>query len=98
MHIGPEEIEGCLVASDMVANAVAFGLPRNEVETAIIAAVVPRDASNFTEAGLMEYGKREMPKYMRPDVVWRFKQFPQTSSGKPDRVRLKEMYQEQTKH
>jgi acyl-CoA synthetase (AMP-forming)/AMP-acid ligase II len=47
---------------------------------------------------LIDYGKREMPEYMSPDVVWELREFPQTSTGKPDRVRIKEMYQEQTKH
>ncbi len=98
MRISPEEIEDCLFASGMVAHAVAFGLPKNEVETAIIAAVIPRDAGSFTSAQLIDYGKREMPEYMRPDVVWQLEQFPQTSTGKPDRVRIKELYTEQTKH
>ncbi len=97
MRISPEEIEDCLFASGVVAHAVAFGLPKNDVETTIVAAVIPRDASSFTTAGLLDYGKREMPDYMRPDVVWQLEQFPQTSTGKPDRVRIKEMYVENTK-
>jgi acyl-CoA synthetase (AMP-forming)/AMP-acid ligase II len=68
------------------------------VETTIVAAVIPRDASTFESSELIDYGKREMPEYMSPDVVWELREFPQTSTGKPDRVRIKEMYQEQTKH
>jgi acyl-CoA ligase (AMP-forming) (exosortase A-associated) len=98
MRISPEEIEDCLFASGMVAHAVAFGLPKNDVETTIVAAVIPREASSFESSELIDYGKREMPEYMSPDVVWQLGEFPQTSTGKPDRVRIKEMYQEQTKH
>jgi acyl-coenzyme A synthetase/AMP-(fatty) acid ligase len=97
MRISPEEIEDCLFASGVVAHAVAFGLPKNDVETTIVAAVIPRDAPSFTSAELLDYGKREMPDYMRPDVVWQLEQFPQTSTGKPDRLRIKEMYVEKTK-
>ena len=98
MRISPEEIEDCLFASGLVAHAVAFGLPRSDVETTIVAVVIPRDPSSFNSSDLIDYGKREMPEYMRPDAVWQLDQFPQTSTGKPDRVRIKEMYQEKSKH
>ncbi|HTY58884.1 MAG TPA: AMP-binding protein [Bacteroidota bacterium] len=97
MRISPEEIEDCLFASGLVAHAVAFGIPKNEVETMIVAAVIPRNPAAFTGPQLVDYGKREMPEYMRPDVVWQLEQFPQTSTGKPDRVRIKELYLEHTK-
>jgi acyl-CoA ligase (AMP-forming) (exosortase A-associated) len=95
MRVSPEEIEDCLFASGMVAHAVAFGLPKNDVETTIVAAVIPGDASSFNSSELIDYCKREMPEYMCPDVVWQLGQFPQTSTGKPDRIRLNEMFGEQ---
>ena len=96
MRISPEEIEECIYASGLVAHAVAFSSPKNDGDTRIIVAVVPRDAEGFASEGLIEYGRREMPEYMRPDEVWPVESFPQTSTGKPDRVRLKEMFE--TRH
>ena len=92
MRVSPEEIEDAIFASGMVAHVVAFARARSEVENDIIVAVIPSDPVSFDERWLIEYGKREMPEYMRPDVVWKLDAFPQTTSGKPDRVRIREMY------
>jgi len=95
MRVSPEEIEDCIFASGMAAHAVAFSSPRTEVANDIVVAIVPRDPGSFTDADLMEYGRREMPEYMRPDIIWQLERFPETSTGKPDRVRLREMFEAQ---
>ena len=91
-RVSPEEIEHYVHASGQVAHAAAFVVPKGEVENEIVVAVVPKDPATFREEALLEYCRRELPEYMKPAVIWRVDEFPQTSSGKPDRPRLKEAY------
>jgi acyl-coenzyme A synthetase/AMP-(fatty) acid ligase len=94
MRVSPEEIEDCIFASRLVAHVVAFAVPFDDVKNNIVTAVVPADPSSFSEEELHRFCKTQMPEYMRPDVVWLLDRFPETSSGKPDRVRLQEIFKE----
>ncbi|MDI6804148.1 MAG: AMP-binding protein [Bacteroidota bacterium] len=92
VRVSPEEIEAFLFASDMLAHVVVFAVPKNEIEQSIIAAIMPRDPSTFNSNKLLAYCKTEMPDYMIPSDIWLINSVPQTSTGKPDRVKLKELY------
>jgi acyl-CoA ligase (AMP-forming) (exosortase A-associated) len=93
MRVSPEEIEHHLLASNLIDHAVAFSILGEEnVEGTIITAILPRNSSKFSESEFLKYCQREMPEYMRPKIVWQLEVFPQTSSGKPDRVKIKQTY------
>jgi acyl-CoA ligase (AMP-forming) (exosortase A-associated) len=92
MRVSPEEIEEYIHSSTLVSHVVAFSISKNEVETQIVAAVVPKDPQAFSESDLRVYCKREMPDYMCPEIFWLWEKFPLTSSGKPDRVGIREAY------
>lgn len=92
MRVSPEEIEEYIHASSLVSHVVAFSIPKNDVETQIVAAIVPKESSNFNENELKLFCKREMPEYMCPEIFWRWDKFPLTSSGKPDRVGIRDAY------
>jgi len=92
MRVSPEEIEDCIFASHMAAHVVAFAVPFDDVKNNIIVALVPSDPLSFLEKDLHLYCKMQMPEYMRPDILWLLESFPLTSSGKPDRVKLREMF------
>ena len=94
MRVSPEEIEDCIFASKMVAHVIAFAIPFDDVNSTIIIALVPSNIGSFSEKELRLYCKSQLPEYLRPDVFWQLEIFPLTSSGKPDRVRLREMYKE----
>jgi acyl-CoA synthetase (AMP-forming)/AMP-acid ligase II len=94
VRVSPEEIESCIYSSALVAHAVSFAVPRDDGENDIVAVVVPRDPASFDEGALDEFCKREMPEYMWPRVIWRMDLFPLTTSGKPDRCRIQQMYDE----
>ncbi|PYM96546.1 MAG: acyl-CoA ligase (AMP-forming), exosortase A system-associated [Candidatus Rokuibacteriota bacterium] len=93
-RVSPDEVEHWVFESDLVANVVAFAVSVNEVEQDIVIAVAPKDPATFSEERLAEFCKREMPQYLRPRDIWRLEAFPQTTSGKPDRVRIKRAYEE----
>ena len=92
MRVSPEEIEEYIHSSSFVFHVVAFSVPKNEVETQIIAAIIPKDPASFKENVLRLYCKREMPEYMSPEIIWLCEQFPLTSTGKPDRISIRETY------
>jgi len=94
MRISPEEIEDCIYASHMAKHAVTFAVPFDEVKNNIVVAIVPSDPLSFSEKELHLYCKKQMPEYMRPDILWTLDRFHETSTGKPDRIRLQEMFKE----
>jgi amino acid adenylation domain-containing protein len=96
IRVSPEEIERCISSSALVSNVVTFALARDDGENDIVAAVVPADPARFCEQTLEEFCRKEMPDYMWPRVVWPLDAFPLTSSGKPDRGRIEQMYVEHT--
>jgi acyl-CoA ligase (AMP-forming) (exosortase A-associated) len=96
-RVSPEEIESCVFASRLVANVVSFAVPENEAEVKIVAAVIPSEPTHFDEDVLHRFCRAEMPEYLRPHVIWRRDDFPLTTSGKPDRQKLRHEYVQATR-
>lgn len=94
VRVSPEEIERGVYASDLVSHAVAFAVPQEHGESDIVLAVVPADPGFFTAQLLESFCRRHLPEYMWPRVVWSLPAFPLTSTGKPDRCRIRQLYVE----
>jgi amino acid adenylation domain-containing protein len=94
VRVSPEEIECCLYGSNLLAHVVGFSVPRADGENEIVVAVVAGDPSTFQVEALQEFWRREMPEYMWPRHVWAVPTFPLTSSGKPDRTAIRQLYVE----
>ncbi len=92
VRVSPEEIEACIYASGFVSHAVGFGLRGDGNDDTVIVAVVPSDPREFRAEKLEEFCRNEMPEYMRPHGIWRCDAVPLTSSGKPDRTRIQQLY------
>jgi acyl-CoA ligase (AMP-forming) (exosortase A-associated) len=94
IRVSPEEIERCVHASNLVSQAVGFAMPRDDGDTDIVVAVIPREAGTFRSELLQTFCRAEMPEYMWPRVIWPVADFPLTSSGKPDRGAIRHRYAE----
>lgn len=94
VRVSPEEIERCLYASNLLAHVVGFSVPRADGENEIVVAVVAREPATLQVETLQEFWRREMPEYMWPRHVWVMPTFPLTSSGKPDRTAIRQLYVE----
>ena len=94
VRVSPEEIERGAYASNLVSHAVAFAIAQETGDSDIILAVVPLDPGSFTAQSLEACCRRDMPEYMWPRAVWPLPAFPLTSSGKPDRCRIRQLYVE----
>ncbi len=85
-RVSPTEVEEAAVASGVVVEAAAFGVPDDRLGEAI--ALVAR-GDRAREAELRRYLKSELPTFMQPGaILWRA-ELPRGPNGKLDRERLK---------
>jgi acyl-CoA ligase (AMP-forming) (exosortase A-associated) len=89
-RVSPTEVEEAAVASGLVAEAVALGVPDDRLGEAIALVVRPQPPhGGEAEAALRNYLKRELPNFMQPGpILWR-SEMPKSPNGKLDRERLK---------
>jgi acyl-CoA ligase (AMP-forming) (exosortase A-associated) len=86
-RVSPTEVEDIAVASGLVYEAVAFGVPDARLGAAIILIVRGKDGV-ADEEGLGAYLRQNLPNFMQPQVVeWR-DALPRNPNGKLDRVAI----------
>jgi len=86
-RISPTEIEEAALASGVVSDAAAFGVPDERLGQAIVLVAVAKGEG--AEEKLRSYIRRELPPHMQPQqVVWKAS-LPVGPNGKLDRTALK---------
>ncbi len=86
-RVSPTEVEDVAVASGLIYEAVAFGVPDPRLGAAIIL-IVRGKGGVADEAGLAAYLRQNLPNFMQPQVVeWR-NELPRNPNGKLDRVAI----------
>lgn len=86
-RVSPTEVEEAAIASGLVFEAVALGVPDDRLGEAI--GLIVRGAGEVADAELRNYLRRELPNFMQPSmIVWR-DELPKSPNGKLDRERLK---------
>jgi acyl-CoA ligase (AMP-forming) (exosortase A-associated) len=86
-RISPTEVEEAAVASGLIHEAVALGVPDARLGEAI--ALVVRPARRDQEEKLRAHLKSCLPNFMQPNaIIWR-DELPRSPNGKLDRVELK---------
>ena len=90
-RVSPTEVEEAAVASGLVAEAVAMGVPDDRLGQAIALIVRPAPPrGREVEADLRNYLRRELPNFMQPaHILWRA-DMPKSSNGKLDREALRQ--------
>jgi acyl-CoA ligase (AMP-forming) (exosortase A-associated) len=84
-RVSPTEVEEAAVASGVVAEAVALGVPDDRLGEAI-ALVVRGDGP---DEALRNYLRRELPNFMQPaHIIWR-DELPRSPNGKLDREAIR---------
>ncbi|MFB0611575.1 acyl-CoA ligase (AMP-forming), exosortase A system-associated [Aurantiacibacter poecillastricola] len=83
-RISPQEIEDVVIASEFADEAVALGVPDEQLGHAIH--LVVRGGGD--EEGLRAMLKRELPNFMQPAVIRWVDAMPLNPNGKIDRARL----------
>ena len=86
-RVSPTEVEDVAVASGLIYEAVAFGVPDPRLGAAIVLIVRGRGGA-ADEEGLAVYLRQNLPNFMQPQTVeWR-DELPRNPNGKLDRVAI----------
>ncbi len=91
-RISPSEIEEVAIASELVAEAVAVGIPDERLGHAIRLFVRAVEGETIADisAILAKYLKRNLPNFMQPHDIVTIDEFPKNPNGKLDRRALAE--------
>jgi acyl-CoA ligase (AMP-forming) (exosortase A-associated) len=84
-RISPQEIEDAALASGLVAEAVALGMPDERLGQSVH--LIVRGSGD--DEGLKAALKRDLPNFMQPQVIRWVEAMPVNPNGKIDRVALK---------
>ena len=82
----PVEIEEAAIASGLVAEAVAVGVPDPQLGQAIHLAIRP--APGFDDAALRKALAAALPNFMQPRSIHAYAELPRNPNGKLDRNAL----------
>jgi acyl-coenzyme A synthetase/AMP-(fatty) acid ligase len=85
-RISPQEIEDAAVATGLVAEAVAVGVPDAKLGQAVCLAV--RAGADYHEDGLKKALAVALPNFMQPRLVRRYDALPRNPNGKLDRTAI----------
>ena len=87
-RISPQEVEEAALATGLVAEAVALGVPDERLGQAVHLVVREAAGAQDAQAALPAYLARELPNFMQPRAIhWR-DAMPLNPNGKIDRVAL----------
>ncbi|WP_374525744.1 acyl-CoA ligase (AMP-forming), exosortase A system-associated [Sphingopyxis sp.] len=85
-RVSPTEVEDAAVASGLIFEAVAFGVPDPRLGAAIV--LIVRGKGGRDAEGLAAYLKQNLPNFMQPQAIeWR-DELPRSPNGKLDRVAI----------
>jgi acyl-coenzyme A synthetase/AMP-(fatty) acid ligase len=85
-RVSPTEVEDVAVASGLIFEAVAFGVPDERLGAAIV--LIVRGKGTRDEGGLAAYLRQNLPNFMQPQAIeWR-EELPRNPNGKLDRVAI----------
>lgn len=90
-RVSPKEIELCLCALEGVAEAAVVGMPDEILGQAIVAYIRCPDGRSLPEKEVLRHCRANLEDFTVPQTVKFVSSFPKTSSGKIDKLKLKEL-------
>lgn len=98
-RVSPTEVEDAALASGLILEAVAFGVPDARLGAAIILMVRAKAGHDGgpDQAALASHLRRTLPNFMQPQqILWR-DALPRNPNGKLDRVEIAALWQTETR-
>ena len=89
-RISPQEIEDAAVATGLIAEAVAVGVPDDKLGHAVCLAV--RSGEAFDEDALRKALAAALPNFMQPRLIRRYDAMPRNPNGKLDRNAIEQEF------
>jgi amino acid adenylation domain-containing protein len=93
MNIAPRQIDEALEAHPAVQEAAALGVPDHYLGEDIIAFAVPRPDARLTEGELLDFCGQRVGSFKSPSRIFIVNELPKGPSGKVQRLRLPELFQ-----
>ncbi|XP_076906494.1 trans-cinnamate:CoA ligase, peroxisomal-like [Bidens hawaiensis] len=90
-NISSVELESVLFKHQAILEAAVVAMPHPRWGESPCAFIVLRDSSDTTEAEILEYCEKNMPKFMVPKKVVFVKELPKTGTGKIQKQVLRKM-------
>jgi acyl-CoA synthetase (AMP-forming)/AMP-acid ligase II/NAD(P)-dependent dehydrogenase (short-subunit alcohol dehydrogenase family) len=94
-NVFPQEVEETLASHEAVADAAAFGVPDEDFGQRLAAFVVLKSGGSATAEELQTYVRDRLARYKVPRDIAFTERLPRTSTGKIQRRRLADLYQDQ---
>jgi acyl-CoA synthetase (AMP-forming)/AMP-acid ligase II len=91
-NIYPREVEEAILHHPAVADAAVIGIPDDRWGEAVLAFVVLRDGATAEEAEIIEFCRTRIASYKKPRRIEFRDSLPRASTGKIDKIRLREPY------
>lgn len=91
-NIYPREVEDAIMHHADVADAAVIGVPDTRWGESVLAFVVARDGAVLGEAELMEFCQARIASYKKPSRIEFRESLPRASTGKIDKVALREPF------
>jgi acyl-CoA synthetase (AMP-forming)/AMP-acid ligase II len=88
-EVYPEQVEIALLKHPMVHDVVVAGVPIDEYSTSIHAHIIQEEGKRPTDEELIEFLKKELPRYQIPEKFIYVNHFPKSPTGKVVRQALK---------
>jgi fatty-acyl-CoA synthase/long-chain acyl-CoA synthetase len=92
MNVYSTEVEAVLEMDEAVTQAVVIGIPHDEWGEAVHAFVVLDKNASFEGDLLLKHSKKHLARYKVPKKVEAISSIPLTAYGKPDKVKLREIF------
>ena len=89
-RINPREIEDALLATDLVVEAAAVGLPDDLLGNRLVALAVAQNG-DCTVKQIFESCSKKLPKYKMPAEIKMVRSLPKNANGKTDRAKCIEL-------
>lgn len=94
-RVSPTEVEEVLYGTQLVGEAVAFGIPHTNWGQAIVVVATPRDGASLDAAALLAACREHLPMYMLPAKIdIRSGPLARNPNGKIDRKLLSDEFQQ----
>jgi len=89
-RVSPKEVENALYALEGILEAAVIPIPDEILGQAIKAFIVPRNGYSLTDKSVLKHCKKQLEEFAVPKVIEFRDSLPKTSSGKIDKLTLKQ--------
>lgn len=96
-NIYPEEIERHLMTHPAIREAAVVGVPGGLGGEEVWAFVIPEEGADLTPREVREHCRGVLEPYKIPQIVRIVQDFPRSSTGKPQKFRLREIAREEVR-